>query len=105
MNSTIEKCVRFADGIVTEPKVSASKMALKWKCKIANHKECKSVRQQLQWDEWNAMETGIMESRTSSSCGGLNDVLIHKGEFLSKTYKVPRGQIVSTVERASCHIN
>ena len=39
VNSTIEKGVRFADDIVTEPKVSASMLALKWKCMISNHKE------------------------------------------------------------------
>ena len=65
-NSAIEKHVRFAEEVTQEPKTRANKIALKWKCNIANHKEYKRVRQQSQRDKWNAMRTGIIDSRASS---------------------------------------
>ncbi|KAL7478346.1 LOW QUALITY PROTEIN: hypothetical protein ACHAW6_006995, partial [Cyclotella cf. meneghiniana] len=72
----------------------------KYREKIANRKERKQVKQQLRSGNWEAMETGIMDSGASSSCGGPNNALIRTGEASSKTYKVPTGQIVSASERA-----
>ncbi len=100
INSVKRKHVTFAEEVVIEPTVSVSNTTLKWKRKIANRKERKQVKQQLRSGDWEAMETGIMDSGASSSCGGPNNALIRTGEASSKTYKVPTGQIVSASERA-----
>ncbi|KAL7477418.1 hypothetical protein ACHAW6_003222 [Cyclotella cf. meneghiniana] len=46
------------------------------------------------------METGIMDSGASLSCGGLNDEFIQMGQLSSKTYMVTLGQIVLVAKRA-----